>query len=236
MRIFPQGGTGATAKFQGLSLPFSKVHVVQTHLHVQLVLLAAGKHVAAAVAHESVVVGAAAAAPLDRPRVIFQVPRGAERLAARRANGARVPVRGLAVCTQRARLHERLRAERAPQRRGHRFRPRPVHRGHVRGQRLPAAARHAARAAPVPQVPVDVQLAVPAVRERLLAVAATVVLGHRARRGFVARSDEFFLNEFTFPITRQPTTETYEKFKSVTIIIQRYVLLVSECSCKRIEY
>jgi len=107
---------------------------------VQLVLLAAGENVAAPVAHEPVT-----AAVLDRARVVQQVPRAVERLAAVQANGTGVPVRGLAVRAQRARLHERFRAELAAQRRGRRVGPRAVRRGHVGGQRFPAAARHAAR-------------------------------------------------------------------------------------------
>lgn len=146
---------------------------------MQLVLLAAGENVAATVAHKPV-----AATVFDRTCVVQQVPRAVERLTAVQANGARVPVRGLAVRAQRARLHKRFRAELAAQRRGRRVRPRAVRRGHVRGQRFSAAARHAARSAPVPQVSIDVQLTVPAVRERFFAVVASVmVLGHSGGGG-----------------------------------------------------
>lgn len=140
---------------------------------MQLILLAPGEHLAAPVAHKPVAV-------LDGFRVVQELLASVERLSAIEANSARVPVHGLVMRVQRPFLHKRFCAVLALQH--DRFQLGSMSRGHVYGQRLAAVARQAARSTTVPQMAVDVQLVVPAIYKRLLAVMAFVVFGHRDGR------------------------------------------------------
>lgn len=140
---------------------------------MQFVLLAPGEHLSAPVAHKPIAV-------LDGFCVVQEFLTSVEQLSAIGTNGARVLVHGLVVRVQRAFLYKRFGAVLAFQH--DRFQLGPMGRGHVYSQSLTAVARQAARSATVPQMAVDVQLIVPTIYKRLLAVMAFVVLGHRRTR------------------------------------------------------
>lgn len=143
---------------------------------MQLILLAPGEHLSAPVAHKPIAV-------LDGFHMVQKFLAGVEQLSAIQTNGARVLVHGLVVRVQRPFLHERFGAVLTLQH--DRFQLGPMGRGHVYGQSLTAVARQTARSTTVPQMAVDVQLIVPTIYKRLLAVMAFVVLGHRRNAGMV---------------------------------------------------
>lgn len=148
---------------------------------MQFILLAPGEHLPAPVAHKPIAV-------LDGFCMVQEFLASVEQLSAIETNSARVLVHGLVVRVQRALLHKRFGAVLAFQH--DRFQLGPVGRGHVYGQSLAAVARQTAHPTAVPQMAVDVQLVVPAIYKRLLAVMAFVVLGHRRNTGVTGKSDD----------------------------------------------